>query len=134
MYIIYGLTVFKVILTNRLGQTIPSVVPPALIQAGLPASSVTDFLTAYTVGTPAAFAKIPGLTPNILAVGTRAYKIAAAQAYQTVFYSTIAFSGVAVIISFFTPNAKSFLTSEVAATLRSRQGGAKESTKVEATV
>ena len=41
-------TIFTTILTNRLASTIPALVPPALLAAGLPATSVTDFLTFLT--------------------------------------------------------------------------------------
>ncbi|KAE9371756.1 fungal trichothecene efflux pump [Stipitochalara longipes BDJ] len=109
--------VYTVILTNRLEQTIPREVPPALVSAGLPASSVPSFLSAITLGTPAAFAKVQGLTPSIEAIGVRAYKVASAHAYQTVFYSTIAFSGVCILCALFTPNVDDRMTDKVIVTL-----------------
>jgi uncharacterized membrane protein len=109
--------VYTVILTNRLDQTIPHEVPPALISAGLLASSVPSFLSAITLGTPAAFAKVQGLTPSIEAVGIRAYKVASSHAYQTVFYSTIAFSGVCILCALLTPNVDDRMTDKVIVTL-----------------
>jgi hypothetical protein len=47
----------------------------------------------------------------------QAYKTASAQAYSTVFYTTIAFSGIAVVISFFSPNVDDKMTGEIAVTL-----------------
>ena len=116
-----GTAVYSVILSNRLDTTIPAVVPPAVIKAGLPASSVPAFMTAMTVGTPAAFDAVPGLNPAILAVGTAAHKVASAQAFSTVFYATIAFSGVGLILSFFAPSADSQMTNQVATTLHGRK-------------
>lgn len=69
-------TIYTAILTNRLKKTIPDEVPPKLIAAGLPASSIASFLSAITVGTPAAFAKVQGLTASIEALGIAAYKVA----------------------------------------------------------
>jgi hypothetical protein len=112
-----GSTIYHAILTNRLKKTIPSEVPPKLIAAGLPASSVAEFLKAITVGTPAAFAKVQGLTAGIEEVGVRAYKVASSHAYQTVFYSTIAFSAIGVLLAFLTPNVEKQLTDRVVATL-----------------
>jgi hypothetical protein len=112
-----GSTIYTAILTNRLKKTIPSEVPPKLIAAGLPASSVAEFLTAITVGTPAAFAKVQGLTAGIEEVGVRAYKVASSHAYQTVFYSTIAFSAICVLAAFLTPNVEEQMTDRVVATL-----------------
>jgi len=67
--------------------------------------------------TTGSFAAVNGLTDTILAVGMQAYKTANTQAYSTVFYTTIAFSGVAVIISFFSPNVDDKMTRDVAVTL-----------------
>jgi hypothetical protein len=112
--------VYSAVLTNRLTSTISSEVPPALIKAGLPATSVANFIAAISVGTPAAFATVEGLTADITAVGLRAYKVANADAYRTVFLTTIAFSGLALVLSFFVPNVEDRLTSDVAATLHNR--------------
>ncbi|CAI6342481.1 unnamed protein product [Periconia digitata] len=109
-------TVYSVILSNRLATTIAVRVPSAVIAAGLPASSVAPFISAFAVG-EAAFAQIPGVTPEIMAVGTLAYQHANADAYRTVFFSNIAFSGVAIICSLLLPNVDHLLTGQVAATL-----------------
>jgi hypothetical protein len=67
--------------------------------------------------TTGSFADIPGLTPGILATGTRAYKIASAHAYSTVFYTSIAFTGLAVALSFFAPNVDDKMDGKIAVTL-----------------
>jgi len=90
-------SVYTVVLSNRLTQTIPAKVPPALISAVIPATSITSFLTAITAitaGTPAAWAAVEGLTPSIQAAGVRPYKDASSSAYSTVYLTTIAFSGI----------------------------------------
>jgi hypothetical protein len=112
-----GSVIYTSILANRLGKTIPTEVPPKLIAAGLPASSAKAFLTAMTVGAPAAFDAVPGLTPSTEAVGIRAYKVASSDAYRTVFFSTIAFSASCVICACFTPNVDDRMTDKVVATL-----------------
>jgi hypothetical protein len=109
-------TVYVTILNNRLQHTIPAEVPGKLIAAGLPSTSVASFLSAVTVGTPAAFAKVVGLTDSIEAVGIAAYKVASSQGYQTVFYATLTFSGLGIISSFFTPNVDELMTGRVTAT------------------
>lgn len=107
---------YSVILANRLATTIAAQVPSAVIAAGLPTSSVATFISAFSVGA-SAFEGIPGLTPDILAIGTSAYQHANADAYRTVFFSNIAFSGVAIICSLLLPNVDHLLTGQVAATL-----------------
>lgn len=110
-------TVYVVVLTNRLTVTIPAEVPPAVIAAGLPSGSVAAFLGGFTTGN---FSAVEGLTPTILAAGSAAYKEASAHAYSTVFLTSLAFSGVAIILSVFNPNVDDKMTNEVAATLHNR--------------
>lgn len=109
-------SIYSVILSNRLAQTIPAFVGPAVANAGLPTTSTADFIAAFSLG-PTAFDKVPGITPTILALGTRAYQEANASAFRTVFLSTIAFTGVAIIATLFLPNIDHLLTGKVAATL-----------------
>jgi len=113
-------TVYTVVLTNRLATTIPRQVPPALIQAGLPANSTTAFMAAYSNGTQAAFDAVPGITPEIIEIGLRAYEFANSAAFKTVFLTTISFMGVGVIISAFCPDIDKLMTKEVSLTLHSR--------------
>ncbi|KAF2502483.1 MFS general substrate transporter [Lophium mytilinum] len=113
-------TVYTVVLTNRLAETRPAKVPSALLAAGLPSTSIVAFFAAITAGTPAAWAAVPGLTPAIQAAGVRAYQDASSSAYSTVFLTTIAFSGIGVICSFFAPNVDHLLTKDVAVTLHER--------------
>jgi len=98
-------------------------VPRALVGAGLPESSVAGFLTAYTNGTQAALAAVQGLNPTALEVGTRAYKNASADAYRTVFLTTIAFSGVGVILTWFIPEVDAKLRNEVVVQLSEKADG-----------
>lgn len=112
-----GSAIYTAILTNRLVKTIPNEVPPKLIAAGLPTSSVEAFLSAITIGTPTAFNNVPGLTPSIEATGIAAYKVASCQAYRTVFFSSIAFSALCVICACFTPDVEDWMTDKVVATL-----------------
>lgn len=109
--------VYTSILTNRLGKTISHEVPPKLIAAGLPATSVKAFLSAISIGTPAAFAKVQGLTGEIETTGIAAYKVASSHAYQTVFYSTLVFSGLCIIAACMAPSVDDRMTDKVMATL-----------------
>ena len=117
------LSVYISVLTNRLTETVAGIVPSALVGAGLPTSSVAAFLQALTVGTPAAFQAVPGISANIIAVGTRAYQVASADAYRTVYLSTIGFSGLGLILTFFATNTDSLMLDSVAATLHGEAQG-----------
>ena len=113
--------VYTTTLTNRLGTTIPARVPPAVIGAGLPEASVPGFIGALTTGD---FSSVEGVTEQIIAVGVRAYKWANAEAYRTVYLTTIAFTGVAVILTFFAPNTEKYMTGQVVATLANEDDSA----------
>jgi hypothetical protein len=82
---------------------------------------VANFIAAITANTAAAWSQVEGLTPTIQAIGVRAYQEASADAYKTVYLSTLAFSGVGIILCFFTPNVDNKLTSDVAITLHEKK-------------
>ncbi|KAF2731337.1 MFS general substrate transporter [Polyplosphaeria fusca] len=119
-------TVYTVILSNRLATTIPARVPPALLAAGLPAGSIETFLVALGTGK---WEGVEGVTERILEVGGRAYREASAEAYNTVFLSTIAFCGVGVVASFFAPNVDHLLGRDVVVQLE-HKGKREEREKV----
>ena len=120
--------VYLSVLANRLGITIPNEVPPAVINAGLPAESVPKFIAGFTTGS---FANITGLTPEIQAIGTKAYQTASAHAYSTVFYSTMAFTGIGIVLAFFNPNVDSKMTGDIAVTLHRTDADNMQNEKVE---
>lgn len=107
-------SVYVVVLNNRMAQTVPAEVPPVLIKAGLPESSVGAFLAALSTGD---FSGIKGVTPDVKVAGEHAYKIASSHAFKTVYLTSIAFTGVAVILSFWAPTVDDKLTGQVATTL-----------------
>lgn len=108
-------TVYNVVLNNRLAEAVPAHVPAAIVEAGLPSSSVGDFMTGLTTG--AGFADVPGISDSIVAAGVWANKQANAEAYKTVFFVSIAFSGIALISALLLPNVDAMLTNKVASTL-----------------
>lgn len=68
--------------------------------------------------TTGSFANVSGLNDAILNTGISAYRSANAHAYSTVFYTSVAFTTIAVILSFFSPNVDEKMTGQVAVTLR----------------
>jgi hypothetical protein len=113
-------TVYQVVLRARLADTVPQKVAPAVISAGLPATSVPVYFTALTYGTADALAAVPGITPTVEAAGAHAYKIANAEAFRSVFLTSIAFGCIAIGLSFLIPNVDDLMTQDVAATLHKR--------------
>lgn len=91
-------TIYTVVLTSRVTSTLGSQVPAALIGAGLPASSVAGYMGAVTAG-GTTLPEIPGFTTAIQAAGSLAYRVAYMDAYRTVFYVSIAFGIVNIIVN-----------------------------------
>lgn len=107
-------TIYVTVLTNRTATTIPAKVPPALVAAGLPAARVPAFITELTTGV---LGTNSDFSPKIIAVGVRAYREALVLAFNTVFLTTLAFSGSVLILTCFFPDLTPMLTGDVVALL-----------------
>lgn len=106
---------YSTILTNELSSNIPREVIPAILGAGLPEASVTQLLQALTSSNGTSLGAVDGVTPRIIQDASTALKKASADSYRTVFYSSIAFSLLAVFCAFFTANVDENLTNTVSA-------------------
>jgi hypothetical protein len=115
-------TVYNVVLSNRLTITKAALVPPAVLAAGLPASSVSAFMARLTTKK---FDGVEGVSTGIVRAGLAAYKQANSDAFRTVFLSTIAFTGLAIGFSLMLPDIDKLLSGKVAVTLggEKKQGG-----------
>ncbi|OAL38191.1 hypothetical protein AYO20_02643 [Fonsecaea nubica] len=109
-------TIFVAIVTNRLTEEVSGRVPVALVTAGLPASSIPDWLVGYSAEQ---LDSVPGTNATINAIGTDAYKLAAMSAFRTIFFVTLVFSGSGLICNFFVPNVDDKMTNVVVAPLHS---------------
>ncbi|EXJ56035.1 hypothetical protein A1O7_08966 [Cladophialophora yegresii CBS 114405] len=114
-------TIYVTILNNRLAETVPAAVRPAVTTAGLPVSSVPALLAALSLGTPDAFSKVQGLTSPIQEVAINAYKEGNTSAYRTVFFASLAFTGTGILLSLFTPSVDAQMTDSVAVTLHKKK-------------
>lgn len=122
-------TVYNVVLTNRLATEQAAKVPAALINAGLPESSVSAFVGKLATKN---FTGIAGTTPEIIAAGLRANQEANASAYSTVFLTTIAFTALAVGCAAFLPDIDKLLSDKVAVTLGKDNAEQNEKEKIAA--
>jgi hypothetical protein len=95
------LHVYSAILDNKIPIELANHVPPAALNAGLPKSSLTDLFNAIALGTPAALAKVPGITPSIEAAVGAAIANAYAAAYAYVYYAAVAVGLVGLIGTLF---------------------------------
>lgn len=93
--------IYAAALSSRLDKYIPSYTAEAVLSAGLPASSVHAFVEALASSDTAALARIPGVTPKIIALGVAALKQAFADAVRVVFIIAAPFGALACIACLF---------------------------------
>ena len=72
----------------------------ALIEAGLPASSIQDFLFAFSSGSASVISAVPGVTEAVIVAATSSNIAAYTDAFHKVFFATIAFGSVSVLAAF----------------------------------
>lgn len=98
--------------------TIPANVTPAALNAGLPKADLAALFTALAAGTTAALEAVPGITPAIIAAVGEAEKVANAQAFKTVYLTSIAFGGLSIIAALFITPIDDLMTDYVARKFR----------------
>lgn len=90
-------SIYLAVFTARLETAIPKKIPPAVIAAGLPVSSIPGFIQALTSNDPTSLKTIPGVSPAIIGTGVAVYKQVYADSIRTVFIITSAIAAVATI-------------------------------------
>lgn len=109
-----GFTIYNAIFTDKLTTALPATIAEYAIQAGLDPAEATTFVTA-AISDPAAAQAMPGVTPDILAAATLGTRWAYANSLPYVWYSSIPFGVVTVIVCLFLPDVRKYMTSRVAA-------------------
>lgn len=127
-----GSTIYIAVLQNRTTSTITEQVPAALVQAGLPPSSIMAFIAAVSTGS---FDDVPGVTPEIIIAGISAYRGALVSAFNTVWLTAMAFGLVSLLFAVVCPASDTLLTNSVVATLhqKGRMIAVEEEVSVEGT-
>lgn len=98
---------------NKVKEYTVSDVVPALLQAGLPPTSIPDFLTALASGSLPALQAVPEVSPAAIQAGVATFTQAYAKAFKIVWLATLAFGLLAVIASFFTTDIDDKLSHDV---------------------
>lgn len=107
--------IFSSILSTRLASTIPAAVLPVAKQAGLSPEGAAALVGAASSGD---LSKVPGITTGIIEAVAEVLPGAFAKAFKTVYLSSLAFGGLAIIASLLTKDATPYLTDEVARKLQ----------------
>ncbi|KAF2474847.1 fungal trichothecene efflux pump [Lindgomyces ingoldianus] len=105
--------IFSSILTTTKAKEIPPRLIRLAEQDNLPQSSIRALVKAGLQGAVASFAKIPGVSADMVADYVVAVRDGNVKAYHMVFYSSLAFGGLAVICAFCTKEFNSHFTNKV---------------------
>lgn len=105
--------VYSSIFSNKLKTRLPETVAQYAVKAGLPISSVEEFVKAFLTE-PTKLTAVPGSTPQIAAAARAGSRLAYAYALKYVWYSTIPFGVIGIGCCFFFPSLKKYNTNRVA--------------------
>lgn len=112
-----GNAIFSTILTSVVNKQMPQRVAQAAISNGFPADEIAELIPAVVenaVGVPGAFANIPQATTAVITATSAAFKEAYAYAFRRVFYSTIPFGVLALVMAWFVRDPSPLLNNHVA--------------------
>ncbi len=125
--------IFAAALTNRLNRDLPGYSAKAALDAGLPPSSLGDFLKALLSGDTSALSTIDHVTSEIVLAAQKAMLQAYADGFRIVYIIAAPFGAVACIVSLFLGNLKKVMTFRVDAPveeLHAKSEGRQAETKV----
>ncbi|KAH7136209.1 fungal trichothecene efflux pump-domain-containing protein [Dactylonectria macrodidyma] len=114
-------TMYGQISNAKVKQLLIPAISKAAVTAGLPESSLTDFLTAFSYQSADAIAAVPGATAEVVKAVTRASRLAYAEAYTYIWYTLIAFAVTSTLGCFLFTRTTHYFTNEVAAPVQERR-------------
>jgi hypothetical protein len=107
-----GQSIYITISTTKLTDLIPAKVVPAALGAGLPETSLPEFLGILTgVVTTAPITSVPGISLNIIEASTLALKQAYRQSFKYVWLASIPFGIVSLVCAMCTKDVSQFVRS-----------------------
>ena len=89
--------IYSSIVDNQFWDRLPSQLTSAVSAAGLEGIGVGDLIQAATLNTASAYAKVPGITKQVIAISRLAVKHAYVDAYRIVYLTAVGFAGLALI-------------------------------------
>jgi len=111
-----GYSIYYNIFANKLKTALPKVIAAAVVEAGLPLTSVLEFLGAL-VYDPKMIGEVPGVTPGVIEAATVASRWAYSESLRYVWYTSIAFGVLSVVGCLFLGQVRPYLTHRIAVEL-----------------
>jgi hypothetical protein len=116
-------TIFIAILNSKVKSQIANHVPQAAVAAGLPQSSLPALFEAIAAQSAAAYATVPGLTPQIQLAVSDALTDSYAAAFSYAYYAGTAIGCAAIIAAVFMKDYDAYLTGHIPKKVYDKSGG-----------
>lgn len=107
-----GYTIYSVVFNQKLASILPTEIATYAVQAGLPMTDATNFVTTL-LASPADAQNMTGVTPAILAAAATGSQWAYSRALAYVWYTSIPFGVITVAICAVLPEIRHYLTDRV---------------------
>jgi hypothetical protein len=88
--------IYSSIIDNQFRSNLPGRIAATISGTTFDPANVAVLLKAATANTAAAYAKVPGITAEVLALSQMAVKLAYVQAFKVVYYTALGFAVLAI--------------------------------------
>ena len=97
-------TIYSSIVDNQFADHLPSEIQQALDGTNFDPADLGVLIEAASVNTAAAYAKVPGITKQIIIASQWAVKLAYTESYKVVYYTALGFAVLAIISALLVSN------------------------------
>jgi hypothetical protein len=111
-----GYSIYYSIFVQKLTVILPKTIAEYAIRAGLPAADAKAFVGTLLT-TPAKIGDVPGVTAAVLAAAAEGSRWAYAKALTYIWYTSIPFGVIAVVIAITMPDIRKYMSEHVAANI-----------------
>lgn len=108
-----GYSIYYNIFATKLEQQLPTYVAEYAIKAGLPVASAERFVLTFLTA-PTEVGSIDGVTPAVMAGAMKGTQWAYSQSLKYIWFTSIAFGGMAIICCLLLPSTRKYATNRVA--------------------
>jgi hypothetical protein len=113
-----GYSIYYNVFAEKLAAKLPAYVAQFAIEAGLPITSVKEFVTIILVEGGVGLQNVAGVTPAVVEAATMASRWAYGDSLKYVWYTSIAFGALSCVACCFLGNVRPYLTHRVAVELK----------------
>lgn len=116
-----GPVIFAQVFSSKLKSSLPTLTATAMVKAGLPVTSVAQFLEDALGANPENLPNVPGFSLKVLAAFEEGLKESYAIGFRYLFISLIPFAAITVLISVFLTSTKEQMSLKVASAVEDRR-------------